>query len=299
MKVGVLFTRMRTEEKLIVEALRRRGIQHDLISDEALALDLDRPWTGCDAVLSRSLGHWRALHALWVLEAWGVPTLSPSRVAQVCGNKLATTLALLGAGLPVPRTAVAFSAKTAKETAGRLGYPVVAKPVVGSWGRLLARLSTPEEADAIIEHKEALASPLNHIYYLQEYVNKPDRDIRSFVIGDRTVCAIYRSSPHWITNTARGGVATPCPVTPEVDRLSRGAARAVGGGAVAVDLLEDGDGRLLVNEVNHTMEFRNAAAVTGVDVAGLLIEYLVELARGRTGAAEGGAAAAAEGGATG
>jgi len=275
----MLYTKLRTEERLILEAMRRRGVQPDLISDEAVLLHLDRPWEAYDAVLSRSLGHWRGLHALWVLETWGVPTLNNSGVAGVCGNKLLTTLALLRAGLPVPRTAVTFSPATAKQALAELGYPAVAKPVVGSWGRLLARLSTPEEADAVLEHKAALASPLNHVYYLQQYVNKPGRDIRSFVVGNETICAIYRYSSHWITNTARGGAAAPCPVAPEIDRLSRAAARAVGGGAVAVDLLEDGDGRLLVNEVNHTMEFRNATAVTGIDIAGRLVDLLLDLAQ--------------------
>jgi [lysine-biosynthesis-protein LysW]--L-2-aminoadipate ligase len=110
-------------------------------------------------------------------------------------------------------------------------------------------------------------------------VDKPARDIRAFVVGDETICAIYRYSQHWITNTARGGRAENCPVTPELHRLSTAAARAVGGGVVAIDLLETPDGQLLVNEVNYTMEFRNSIAVTGVDIPGRMVDYVLGVAR--------------------
>ena len=115
---------------------------------------------------------------------------------------------------------------------------------------------------------------------MQEYIKKPGRDIRSFVVGDETICAIYRTSAHWITNTARGGLATNCPVTPEIDALSRAAAGAVGGGVVAVDLLEDQGRGLLVNEVNYTMEFRNSIHTTGVDIPARVIDYVVAVGNG-------------------
>ncbi|MFZ1396740.1 MAG: RimK family alpha-L-glutamate ligase, partial [Candidatus Promineifilaceae bacterium] len=155
--------------------------------------------------------------------------------------------------------------------------PVVLKPAVGSWGRLLAKVNDREAAEAILEHKSTLGTYQHSIFYIQEYIAKPDRDIRSFVVGDETICAITRHSAHWITNTARGGSAENCPITPELDRLSRAAAQAVGGGVVAVDLLENGNGRLLVNEVNYTMEFRNSIAPTGVDIPGRIVDYLLQV----------------------
>ena len=150
------------------------------------------------------------------------------------------------------------------------------RSAVGSWGRLLAKISDRDAAEALLEHKDTLGSYQHAIFYIQEYVDKPSRDIRSFVVGDETICAIYRESSHWITNTARGGRARNCPVTPEIDRLSRAAARAVGGGVLAIDLLEHPDG-LVVSEVNYTMEFRNSIDTTGVDIPGRIVDYVLRV----------------------
>jgi [lysine-biosynthesis-protein LysW]--L-2-aminoadipate ligase len=159
-----------------------------------------------------------------------------------------------------------------------LGYPVVLKPVVGSWGRLLARINDRDAAEAVLEHKETLGSYQHSIFYIQEYVAKPGRDIRAFVVGDEVVGAIYRESPHWITNTARGGAASNCPLTPQIEGLCHQAAQAVGGGVLALDLLEDPQRGLLVNEVNHTMEFRNSIAPTGVDIPARVADYVLRQA---------------------
>ncbi len=207
-----------------------------------------------------------------------------SHVAATCWDKLLTTAALAQAGVPQPQVRVAFTPEAALRAIEELGYPVVLKPVVGSWGRLLARINDRDAAEAILEHKETLGSYQHSIFYIQEFVRKPGRDIRAFVVGDETICAIYRSSEHWITNTARGGQASNCPVTPELDALCRATTRAVSGGdgaVVAIDVLEDPDRGLLVNEVNHTMEFRNSIHTTGVDIPGRVARYVMEVGRGR------------------
>jgi len=155
----------------------------------------------------------------------------------------------------------------------------VLKPPIGSWGRLMAKANDREAAEALLEHQAALSRSDESPFYVQEYVNKPGRDLRTLVVGGETVYAISRSSEHWITNTARGGLAASLPVTEEIDRLSRAAAAAVGGEIVAVDLLEDGDGELLINEVNHTPEFHGAVEATGLDIAGCMVDYLIKVAR--------------------
>ena len=178
--------------------------------------------------------------------------------------------------MPLPRVIIAFDHESAPEAIEELGFPVVMKPAVGSWGRLLASINDRDAAEAILEHKVTLGSFHHGAFYMQEYVNKPGRDIRAFVVGGETICAIYRDSPHWITNTARGGVATNCPVTAEINDLSVRAAQAVGGGVVAVDLLESDSG-MLVNEVNYTMEFRNSIDTTGVNIPARVIDYVIEV----------------------
>jgi [lysine-biosynthesis-protein LysW]---L-2-aminoadipate ligase len=269
-------SRVRVEEKLLLEQLELRGVRIIRFDDRTFTLDLHKPWQECDVVLERCINHLRALYTLRVLNDWGIATVNTYEVANNCGDKLLTSSALAQAGIPIPRTVLAYDQESALAAIEEIGYPVVMKPAIGSWGRLLSRINDRDAAEAILEHKVTLGSFHHGAFYIQEYVNKPGRDIRSFVVGDVTICAIYRDSPHWITNTARGGVATNCPVTPEINALSLGAARAVGGGVVAVDLLESEDG-LLVNEVNYTMEFRNSIDTTGVNIPAKVVDYVIEV----------------------
>jgi [lysine-biosynthesis-protein LysW]---L-2-aminoadipate ligase len=280
MHIGILYSRIRVEEKLILAALEERGVNYDLIDVRRAVFDLQRPepWQQYDVILERCVSHSRALAALQILGGWGIPCVNRYEVGLICGDKLATSQALERAGVPTPQVRIAFTAESALAAIEELGYPVVLKPAVGSWGRLLAKINDREAAEALLEHKETLGSYHHSIFYVQEYIHKPDRDIRSFVVGDETICAITRSSAHWITNTARGGQSANCPVTAEIDELSQAAAQAVGGGIVAVDLLERENGRLLVNEVNYTMEFRNSIQPTGVDIPGRIVDYLLRKA---------------------
>lgn len=285
MRIGILFSRIRVEEKLILEELDRRGLDYDLIDVRRIAFNLhENGWaTRYEVILERCISHAQALAALRILDAWGVPAVNHFQVGEICGDKLNTSLALIQAGVPTPHVEIAFTPESALEAIERMGYPVVLKPAVGSWGRLLARVNDRDAAEALLEHKSTLGSYHHSIYYIQEYIHKPGRDIRSFVVGDETICAILRESQHWITNTARGGRASNCPVTPAIHAISQAAAQAVGGGIVAVDILESTDGELLVNEVNYTMEFRNSIEPTGVDIPAKIVDYVVAVAEGGPG----------------
>ena len=276
--VGVLLSRVRVEEKLLLEELERRHIATKVIDDRELVLALEKkPELGVDVVLERCIQHSRALYALSVLETWGIKTVNTFEVADICGNKLLTTMRLIRDGVPSPRTRLAFTPESALAAVEELGYPAVLKPLVGSWGRLLSKVNDRDAAESILEHKDVLGTYIHSIYYVQEYIPKPGRDIRAFVVGDETVGAIYRYSDHWITNTARGGKATKCVVTPELNDLCVRAAKAVGGGVVAIDVLEAPEG-LLVNEVNYTMEFRNSIDTTGVNIPGVGVDYALKIA---------------------
>jgi [lysine-biosynthesis-protein LysW]--L-2-aminoadipate ligase len=279
-RVAILCSRLRVEEKLLLQAFRARGAEPERVDDEAVVMEaapaIRPPW---DVVLDRSLSQSRALAALRILEASGVPTVNRAEVVATCGDKVATSAALAARGVPTPRTLVAFTPEAALRAIEELGYPVVIKPPVGSWGRMVARLNDRDAAEAVLEHKHHLGTAPDSVFYLQEHVDKPGRDIRSFVVGDETICAIHRHSEHWITNTARGGRASNCTVTEVIDGLSRAAAEAVGGGVVAVDLMERPSGELLVSEVNHTMEFRNSIDTTGVDIPGRIADHVITLAQ--------------------
>jgi [lysine-biosynthesis-protein LysW]---L-2-aminoadipate ligase len=280
MKIGVLLSRVRVEEKLLFDAFEKRGVAFDKLYDPEIVFDLEKPAFEYDCVLERCINHSRATYALRILNGWGIKTVNTYQVADTCGNKFLTTMALLEHKVPSPRTMIAFTRESALQAIDTLGYPVVMKPAIGSWGRLLSKINDRDAAEAILEHKEILGSYHHSIFYIQEYVKKPQRDIRAFVVGDECICAIYRYSEHWITNTARGGQAENCPVTPELNKLAVAAAKAVGGGVVAIDLLETPEGQVLVNEVNYTMEFRNSIDTTGVDIPGRVVDYVVQVARG-------------------
>jgi len=274
-RYGLLFSRIRVEEKLLIEAAKRRGIALAMVDSREVVFDLDSRFD-YDVLLERDVSHARALYALNLFENSGVQAINNYRVALVCGDKVATSKALRDAGVPTPDVKVAFTPESALAAIDELGYPVVLKPVTGSWGRLLAKLNDRDAAEAVLEHKDHLGSYYHKIFYVQKFLNKPMRDIRAFVIGDEVICAIYRTSDHWITNTARGAKATNCPLTRELRRISLAAARAVGGGVLAVDLIESGDG-LVAHEVNYTVEFRNSIDVTGVDIAERILDYAVEV----------------------
>jgi [lysine-biosynthesis-protein LysW]--L-2-aminoadipate ligase len=268
------------EEKWIFSSLERRGLEYERLDDRDVQFDLANPapWRQYDAVLERSISYNNGLYALRILNSWDIPTVNTAEVAEACGDKLITTALLARAGVPQPDSRVAFTPESALETIEAMGYPVVLKPVIGSWGRLLAKVNDRDTAEAIVEHKATLGSVQHSIFYIQEYIEKPGRDIRAVVIGDKVVTAIYRKSPHWITNTARGGEGELCPVTPDLEELCLKAAAAIGGGVLAIDVIEDPQRGLLVNEINHTMEFHTVQPLSGIDIADLIVGFTVEAA---------------------
>ena len=276
-RYAVTASRVRLEEKQILEAFQKRGVDHEYVDTRKLAFFVDRPPSGHAGVMNREIGHTRSVYVARMYEHFGVPVVNSAEVIERCGDKLATTLALRRAGLPTPRTALALTPESAMAVVAELGYPAVVKPVVGSWGHLGARLTDEDMAETVFEHRTALPGPLHQVHYLQEYVDKPGRDIKAYVIGGEVVCAIYKKSDKWRTNTARGGTAERCPVTDELERLLRSASVAVGGGILGIDVMESPDGRLLVNEVNHTPEFHGAVAATGVDLAGAMVDYALRV----------------------
>ncbi|MEA3136929.1 MAG: [lysine-biosynthesis-protein LysW]---L-2-aminoadipate ligase [Thermoplasmata archaeon] len=297
-RVGMVYSRIRNDEKMLVEAAQRKGIELVPLFDDEVVLDIhERPWD-VDVVLERSISFYRGLYVLKFLGAHGIPSVNTYEVASRCGDKAETSLLLAKAGVRTPKTRVAFTPEAAIRACREVGYPAVLKPTMGSWARLLAKVDNDEQADMVLEHKEALGNPLQQIYYIQEYVKKPEasgvvgshaiadlqhaggshRDIRAFVVGDETIAAIHRNSPHWITNTAKGGKASNFAVSEEFDDFCQRAAAAVGGGVLALDIMET-DAGYTCHEVNHTMEFKNSVAPTGVDIPGRVLDYCVAQAK--------------------
>ncbi len=280
MKIGFLHSLIRKDEKYLLEEFAKQGTKLVMVDDRSISFNIGRDNYSFDAIIERSINHSRALHALKLFESSGIKCINSYQVATVCGDKLLTSVALAEAGVPQPEVRIAFTEESALSAIEEMGYPVVLKPAVGSWGRLLSKINDRDAAESILEHKTVLGSYHHSIFYIQKYVEKKGRDIRSFVVGDECIAAIYRSSPHWITNTARGGKAENCNVSDEIARISTDAANAVGGGVVAIDIFESDSG-LQVNEVNYTMEFKNSIDITGVNIPGRIVDFVMKAAAQR------------------
>lgn len=266
----ILFTRLRTEEKLLREAAGRLGIPCEFqnVSDTVFG---DEPFCSTDdVVLARCVSHNQNEGIAQMLEMQGITVVNSYHVMTTCGNKLTTSAVLAKAGVPQPRFCVAFSVDGALKAVEDFGYPVVCKPVTGSWGRLLAKIDDREAAEAIFEHKASLGA-MHLTFYIQEYVDKGPFDVRAFVVNGEPLCAISRTSAHWITNTARGGTAAKCDLDDEALNILRKVQAVIGGEFLAVDLFKQ-NGRWVVNEVNDGGEFRNSIAPTGKDIPGEIVK---------------------------
>lgn len=277
--IGLLHTTIRGDEKLILEAAKKRNVEIKLIDVREAILNRKTHKHDFDVVLERCVSTVKGSHATRFFESIGVTVINSSAVASVCEDKFVTSLVLQKAGVPTPDFTMVFNPVQALEAIKQIGgFPVVIKPPLGSWGRLLAKVNDVDALEAILEHKDVLGSPHQKSFYIQKYVKKPGRDIRAFVIDGETICAIYRDSPHWITNTARGGIATNCPVNKEISDISKEASDAVGGGILSMDIFETDEG-LQINEINHTTEFKNSEKPTKTSISGAIVDYCVKVAR--------------------
>ena len=279
--MGVLVSHLRLEEKLILQAARDKGIEVTPIFDRSAVIDLSARTAAdagldVDVVLDRGVVHSRAAYILKALNLWGIPTVNPPTATTLCDDKILCSMAIESAGLLTPKTMVAFSVDSAIDACERLGYPAVLKPVTGSWGRLLAKVNGPDQARVVLQQKEELGSFHHGIFYVQEFVEKPGRDIRVYVIGDKAIAASYRTSEHWITNAARGAVSMRCEITPEIEEIALKAKDAVGAILAGIDLMETPDGYSVI-EVNTGAEFKGLMTTTDIDIPSEIIAEVLRV----------------------
>lgn len=272
----ILYDSIRWEEKALYEAAIKKGIDVENVDCKNLQINLNEKnskYLG-QVVIQRSVSYFKSVHSTAALQGLGARVINPLQAAIMCGNKLYAHMELERVGIKTPKAVAAFSGESAISMLQKIGYPAVIKPTIGSWGRLIALLRDKDAAKAVIEDREHMF-PLYQIYYFEEFVKRPPRDIRAIVIGDRVAGAIYRYSGHseWKTNMALGGRAETCPLTNELEDICIKAAHALDGQIVGVDLMESNSEGLLVHEVNNTTEFKNTVRVTGIDIPGLMIDY--------------------------
>ena len=272
----LLYDTIRWEEKAIYEAAKKKGIELKKIDCKDLVIDLNTSNSefSNQIIIQRCVSYFKSLHSTAALEGLGAKVINPLNTAINCGNKLFTHMLMNKNGIKTPKVLTAFSSESALSALNDFGYPVIIKPTIGSWGRLIALLRDKEAAKAVFEDREHMF-PLYQIYYLEEFVSRPPRDIRAIVVGDSVVAAIYRYSEkdEWKTNMALGGRAENCPITNELEDICIKSSQAVGGKIVGVDLMESSKDGLLVHEVNNTTEFKNTVRITGVNIQDIIVDY--------------------------
>jgi [lysine-biosynthesis-protein LysW]--L-2-aminoadipate ligase len=280
MNIGILYSRIRRDEKLLLNELRERGHEITKLDIRKLRFDLSEPpamLADCDLVLDRCLATSRSVYATQFIRSYGIPIVNDPETAAVCADKAKNSLVLSGAGVPTPRTEVAFTKDAAMDIIEDFGYPCVLKPVVGSWGRLMAKIDSESAAEAILEHKATLGHYEHKVFYVQEFVEKPGRDIRVLAVDGEPVAAMARSSEHWLTNAAKGATTDAFELDSQARDLVARASDAVGGGLLGVDLMElesESESKYTVHEVNHTVEFKALDEATTVDVPARVVDWL-------------------------
>lgn len=278
MRIGLLHSTIREDEKLLIDSARKQNTEIEILDVRGQVFNVETWQKNYDCLLLRCISATAGTHASMFFEHLGLPVVSSLQVMAICENKFLTSLKLKKNKVPTVPFVLALSEHEAIEAVNQLGgYPVVLKPVSGSWGRLLAKINDQDALEAVIEQKHVLGSPSHKALYIQKYINTNGRDIRVTTVGNRVVCAIYRDADHWITNTARGARASVCKVDKTLEQISLSASQAVGGGVLGIDMFETDDG-YIVNEVNHTPEFKNVQRTTGVNVAKAIIDYCHEVA---------------------
>jgi len=288
MKVGLLYSRIRRDEKLLLSELRERDHEIEKIDVRKQQFNIHEApeaFEDLDIVVDRCLATSRSVYATKFAKAYGVPVVNGPEVADTCADKVNNSLALEAAGVPTPNTDVAFTKDAALESIEKFGYPCVLKPVVGSWGRLMAKIDSRSAAEAILEHKETLGHYEHKIFYVQEFVDKPGRDMRVLAVDGEPIAAMVRSSDHWLTNAAKGAETAEFELDDRALELVEKASDAVGGGLLGIDLMEVGIDEdtgefddYTVHEVNHTVEFKALNEVTDVDVPARVVDWLEQKA---------------------
>ncbi|MDH3395823.1 MAG: lysine biosynthesis protein LysX [Nitrosopumilus sp.] len=282
-KVCIVFDRLRAEEKMLQKEASELG--HDALMLDAKITQINtdskkEDYDLGDVVLERCVSYFRGLHFTASLEFMDIPVLNKFEVANICGNKMFMTLLLKKNNIPTPKTYFSFSSESAAENLEKVGFPLVIKPVIGSWGRGVMPLKNKDTMEAVFEIRDITDSPHDRIYYLQELIKRPPRDIRVITVGDEPIAAMYRkSSGGFKTNIALGADPELCEITKEMEDMAVKASKAMGGGILGIDMMEDDERGLVVHEVNNTVEFKGLAKVAQRNIPKEMVEYALNYIR--------------------
>jgi len=282
-KICIVFDRLRAEEKMLQKEASELG--HDALMLDAKITQINtdskkEDFDLGDVVLERCVSYFRGLHFTSSLEFMDITVLNKFEVANICGNKMFMTLLLKKNNIPTPKTYFSFSSESAAENLEKVGFPLVIKPVIGSWGRGVMPLKDKDTMEAVFEIRDITDSPHDRIYYLQELIQRPPRDIRVITVGDEPIAAMYRkSSGGFKTNIALGADPEICEITKEMEDMAAKASKAMGGGILGIDMMEDEEKGLVVHEVNNTVEFKGLARVAQRNIPKEMVEFALNYVR--------------------
>jgi [lysine-biosynthesis-protein LysW]---L-2-aminoadipate ligase len=282
-KICIVFDRLRLEEKLLQKEATTLGHDTSMLDAKLIQINTNSKKNDFDlgdVVLERCISYFRGLHFTACLNFLDVPVVNEFDVANNCGNKMFMTLLLKKHNVPTPKTYFSFSKDGAQENIDDIGFPLVIKPVIGSWGRGVMLVKDRDTLDAIFEIRQFSDGPHDRLYYFQELINRPPRDIRVISVGSQAIAAMYRKSDGGFkTNIALGAEPELCKITNEMEDLVAKTSKAMGGGILGVDIMEDEKRGLLVHEVNNTVEFKGLVKVAEKNIPREMIEFILNSIR--------------------
>jgi len=285
MKIAIFHNRITWEIKRLINELEKNNISYDFFNNQNIYFklskekDLDHQY---DLILERSLSYFRGLYSCAILETKGYNVINNFECLQITGNKLLTSLKLIENDIPTPNTCFAFKEDTSlKAIDHEIHFPAIIKPIIGSWGRLIAKLDDQNSARSNLECREMMGNILQKQYYIQEYIKSDDHksptDIRVFIVGDECIGAMGRFNPDddFRSNIALGGTAKEVEINDDLEKICIKTSKAVKGEIIGVDLMEK-EGKLKVIEVNGTPQFRGLSTSSNINVAQKIVNYIIE-----------------------
>jgi len=275
-KIALVYNVLREDEKFIIEASKKNNVDLVLLNTDKLILNTKQKNFNFDLVLNRCISNFAGEQITYFFENINIPVINNSKINTLCSNKFLTSLFLYKNNIPTIPFIVFFNENLIDVVNQILeGYPLVLKPIYGSWGRLLSKINDKDSFETVLEHKKYLSAPYHHIFYVTKYIEKPGRDIRVTIVGSEIICAVYRKNSHWISNTARGGIIEKCEINNDILNICKKIINCLGEGIIGVDIFESKDG-YLVNEINHTVEFKNIQKTLNIDIGEKIIKYCLE-----------------------
>jgi [lysine-biosynthesis-protein LysW]--L-2-aminoadipate ligase len=285
MNLGIVLNRVSFEEKQIILACKELGINVEQIKNEELFLQLNAekdPQIKSDVLLQRSLSTIRAIYSTAILETKGYKVVNNYNAVSISADKLLTTLLLEKHKIPSPKTFVGFTGEAVMASAEKyLNYPMVTKPIIGSWGRMVAKIESNNHLSSIVESKEVMGDLFQKIHYFQEFIDAPKlnpnnpADIRVFYLGGECIAAMgrYRPENDFRSNIALGGKAKMLDIDSEMSSICKKIAEAIQGEILGIDLMITEKGYVCI-EVNGVPGFEGITNATGINIGMKIAEYL-------------------------